>query len=65
MNMEVFKMDMFKKVMSGILALSLCVGVGSVNVNAASTYKKGDIDGNERNIHHEFFRIGKSKIFST
>ncbi|MDO5148050.1 MAG: trypsin-like serine protease [Oscillospiraceae bacterium] len=39
-------MDMFKKVMSGILALSLCVGVGSVNVNAASTYKKGDIDGN-------------------
>lgn len=41
MNMEVFKMDMFKKVMSGILALSLCVGVGSVNVNAASTYKKG------------------------
>lgn len=36
-------MDMFKKVMSGILALSLCVGVGSVNVNAASTYKKGDI----------------------
>lgn len=37
---------MLKKFVSGILAIALYANVGSINVNAASTYKKGDVDGN-------------------
>lgn len=39
-------MKVFKKITSGIIALTLCAGMTSLNVGAtSSTYLKGDVDG--------------------
>lgn len=39
-------MKVFKKITSGIIALTLCTGMTSLNVGAtSSTYLKGDVDG--------------------